>query len=65
MTKLYEIPRNIKFTIIGDEEKTIFLFHHIDGMYSYCTREWFGNKSVAHIAAWTEVEIVQLSDGMS
>ena len=58
MTKLYEIPHNTKFTIIGDEEKTIFLFHHIDGMYSYCTKEWYGNETAVHIVAWTDVEIL-------
>lgn len=30
-------------------------FHHIDGMYSYCTDD-AGN--VVHLRAWTEVEVI-------
>ena len=52
--KLYELDRFTYFTINGDEEKVIYKLHHIDGMYSYCTRE--SDKKVIHFAAWTEVE---------
>ena len=31
-------------------------FRSIDGMYSYCTRD---NGEVVHLAAWTDVEVVQ------
>lgn len=48
--KLYELPRNTHFTIDGD--RTIYLFHHIDGMYSFCTDE---RGVVYHFAAWTEI----------
>ena len=60
MTKLYEVPRNTKIKIIKDEEQTILLFHHIDGMYSYCTRisEDELDQTPVHLAAWTDVEIV-------
>ncbi len=58
--KLYELPKNTKFTIMGDEEQIVFLFHHIDGMYSYCTRDFNDelDQTPIHITAWTEVEIV-------
>jgi len=53
--KLYEVPRNTR--IVLDEEEgrgEEYNFHHIDGMYSYCTDD---NKNVVHFAAWTEVKI--------
>jgi hypothetical protein len=34
-------------------------FSHVDGMYSYCTRD---NGEVVHLAAWTEVEIIDDKD---
>lgn len=48
--KLYELPRNTYFRISGEPQ--VYFFHHIDGMYSYCT---FGDY-VIHINATTEVE---------
>jgi hypothetical protein len=48
--KLYDAPRN---TWVKLGEKRIF-FHHIDGMYSYCTLE---TGEVIHLQAWTDVEI--------
>ena len=32
------------------------MYLEIDGMYSYCTRD---NGEVVHLAAWTEVEIIE------
>lgn len=54
-TKLYEVPRNSKIRVEGIDE--VINFHHVDGMYSYCT----GKDGVIHLAAWTEVEIVEES----
>ena len=52
--KLYDVPRNTRI-VIKDEESPLRLnFHHIDGMYSYCTDD---EGNVVHVAAWTEVEI--------
>lgn len=49
--KLYEVPRNTRVKLeTGDEVN----FHHIDGMYSYCTDD---NGNVLHLAAWTDVEV--------
>ena len=31
-------------------------FRSVDGMYSYCTRD---NGEVVHLAAWTDVEIIE------
>ena len=49
--KLYDVPRNTRIKIEDQE----LLFHRIDGMYSYCTDS---NGNVRHIAAWTEVEVL-------
>ena len=51
--KLYNVPRNTLVRIIYSGEEV--MFHHIDGMYSYCKNL---HGEVVHLAAWTEVEIV-------
>lgn len=66
--KLYEVPRNTIIRII-DEKVTVpqykavpakqdelLKFEKIDGMYSRCYNK---NKQVVHLAAWTEVEVVE------
>lgn len=51
--KLYEVPRDTRVKIdIGEE----FDFKGIDGMYSYCKND---KGQVVHLAAWTEVDIVE------
>lgn len=55
MTKLYELPRdkNIKIDKVECSDGSNYItFHHIDGMYSYCTTEKGG---VVHLACWTEL----------
>lgn len=62
--KLYEVPRNTFVKVISEEPPPVdstpipngqvVKFHHVDGMYSYCTTL---DKEVVHLAAWTEVEI--------
>jgi len=37
------------------EEQEELNFSHVDGMYSYCTRD---NGEVVHLVAWSEVEII-------
>lgn len=64
--KLYEVPRFTKIRVIGDTtappdarkafENEILKFHHIDGMYSYCTD---GNGDPVHLPAWQEVRLVK------
>ena len=51
--KLYEVPRNTIVQPQGGYNPC--LFHHVDGMYSYCTDE---GGAVYHLAAWTEVDVV-------
>ena len=53
--KLYEVPRYTKVRVIGEQSFEVF-FDHIDGMYSYCTDN---EGNAVHLAAWTEVEIVE------
>lgn len=53
MKKLYEIPRGSKIKLYapnGDSE--IATFHHLDGMYSYCTLEG-GHGGTIHLSALT------------
>jgi len=57
--ELYNVPNNTRIRIKGFEEDGVLFFHHIDGMYSYCTDMSGG---VVHLAAWTDVEIVTETD---
>lgn len=61
--KLYELPRNRRFTLNEQPKQPpdilyevdilkVYTLHHIDGMYSYVT-DIDGN--IYHFAAWTEV----------
>lgn len=54
--KLYELPRNTYFSIDDDPQQTVYLFKHVDGMYSLC---YTMNDEPIHIAAWTDVNIVK------
>ena len=51
--KLFEVPRNTRIRLPEGDELN---FHHIDGMYSYCTDD---KGQVCHIAAFTDVEVVE------
>jgi len=54
--KLYEAPRNSKIVVKTDNGiEHVLNFHHIDGMYSYCTTN---NGEVVHLAAWEEVVVL-------
>ena len=51
--KLYEIPRESKiYTPVSDGSK-YFIFHKLDGAYSYCVSEKGG---VCHLGANTDLE---------
>lgn len=55
---LYEVPAGSKVKIIDPallDISEVYKFSHIDGMYSYCTDS---EGNVVHLAAWTDVEIV-------
>ena len=65
--KLYEVPRGTPVRVVDQvaqipqgspkvAAREIIDFHHIDGMYSYCTNQ---KGETVHLAAWTEVEIVK------
>lgn len=49
--KLYEVPRDSKIKVDGQ----VLDFSRVDGMYSLC---FDSEGHPVHIAAWTEVEIV-------
>lgn len=56
MPKLYEVPAGSRIRV---KEKNlsneVYKFFNLDGMYSYCTDK---DDKVIHLAAWTDVEIV-------
>jgi hypothetical protein len=63
--KLYDVPRNSRIKVVVNDkvppaapqiiEGEELNFKHIDGMYSYCTRD---NGEVVHLVAWAEVKII-------
>ena len=63
--KLYDVPRMTKIRVVGESTAPpaareaipdeVLMFHHVDGMYSYC-KDLMGN--IVHLPAWQEVEIV-------
>ena len=64
--KFYNIPQFSRIRVIGDakvppgarcaDENEIFKFHHLDGMYSYCTDV---NGDPVYLPAWQEVILVE------
>lgn len=51
--RLYDIPRDSKIKC----DQGIITFHHLDGMYSYCTVDWAPDgKNVAHLSATQPLE---------
>lgn len=60
LVKLYEVPKNSRIRIEGLEVNGILTeelnFHHVDGMYSYCTTD---DDEIVHIAAFAECEIIE------
>lgn len=70
--KLYDVPRNTWVKVLEEtdpppggvkiNQEEFIRFHHLDGMYSYCT-DIAGE--VVHLKAWTEVEIVENQDRKS
>ena len=55
--KLYEVSRYSRIKVGGME----LYFHHIDGMYSYCVDD---EGHPCYIAAWADVEVVEVSDSL-
>jgi hypothetical protein len=49
--KLHDVPRYSRIRVSGKELD----FHHIDGMYSYCTDS---EGRAHHIVAWADVEVL-------
>lgn len=54
--KLYDLKQGSKIFCECSDGSAFVIFHHIDGVYSYCETEKGG---VAHLAAWTELEPVE------
>ncbi len=55
--KLHDIPKGSKiFGYIEGNEGRFLIFHHLDGMYSYCTSE---HGSVVHLSAVTPLDKVE------
>jgi hypothetical protein len=52
MMLLYKVPNNTWIAIEG----RYYLFHHIDGMYSYCTDS---DGNVVHLSASANVTVME------
>lgn len=72
--KLYNLPRGSAFKwpekahvpigAYNPEPGTKVEFKHLDGMYSLCSCKGPRGKPAAlHLAAWTEVEVIELAKG--
>ena len=60
--KLYDVKQRsgVRVRVVEpdwpeDMQDEVFVFSHIDGMYSYCTRT---NGDPIHLGATTEVEVI-------
>lgn len=54
--RLYQIPKGSRVylgRLEADDGSNFVIFHHIDGMYSYCTTE---NGHTTHLSANTELK---------
>lgn len=55
--KLYEVEMGSNIKLRDEEGNVLCLkFHHVDGMYSYCTDS---KGNVINVAAWAEVEVAE------
>ena len=52
--KLYELARDSRFTLVDDENQTVFVFERIDGAFSRC----YLGDALVHIGANADVEEV-------
>jgi hypothetical protein len=52
--KLYELPRDSRFTLVDDDSNTVFMLERIDGMYSRC----YLGDALVHLAANSDIEEV-------
>ena len=50
--KLYELPRDSRFNLVGDGSHTVFRLERIDGMYSRC----YLGDALVHISVGADVE---------
>jgi hypothetical protein len=69
--ELYNVPRQTHVRIVGEDKVPpcakqvvtgeVVFFDHIDGMYSFCRDK---DGEIVHLAAWTEVEVVDGFEGV-
>jgi hypothetical protein len=59
-----KVPPCAKQVVTGEEQVVtgeVVFFDHIDGMYSFCRDK---DGEIVHLAAWTEVEVVDGFEGV-
>ena len=57
--ELHEIPKGSKIQVTLNSGREVFIrFHHLDGMYSYCTLEDGDPDNVVHLSRFTPLQKV-------
>jgi hypothetical protein len=56
--KLWEIPRDSKMKIKFEDGVKDCTFHHVDGMYSYCTVDEAADRGTFHLSASTPMKLI-------
>lgn len=52
--ELKDLQKGDEFRVVGDKKKTVFIFDHLDGMYSLNYRK--SDRKIAHFKQWTPVQ---------
>jgi len=57
--KLHEIPKGSKIKVRLTSGREVFIiFHHLDGMYSYCTLDDGDSDNTVHLSRFTPLKKV-------
>lgn len=60
--KLLDIPRESKIKVLVNGEDATLTFHHLDGMYSFCTVDGKEEDNVVNLSCGTPLKLI--SEGL-